>query len=290
MILTKTEHNHINKNMLRFNDDNLEALQAIVRPLFDQLGFNHFAYTRQMHGREYFSVCLDKDWTYHYLNYDLDQYLLFKEMILPKNSKRTIIWDLQPDNELLGMLRVFNHHHGVSIFVRHDDDIESWHFATDAQNTGVNNIYTNHLYLLEQFILYFQEKAKDIIDISDRSKTSVYNNNRYLDLTTPLETKEFSDFLNSVKLDKFLFQTKKGNAYLSPGEFECVKALAMGLSAKEIASSRKLSPRTVEGYLLQAREKLQVDNKTHLISLFNESIHSKFQPVQASKVQLNNAP
>lgn len=60
---------------------------------------------------------------------------------------------------------------------------------------------------------------------------------------------------------------------LSIREKQCLKNLAHGLTAKVSAQNLKLSPRTVEGYLEQLRDKLHCKNRAELIAFYYENLH-----------------
>ena len=140
---------------LAYNESVSGILKDITYPLFNHTGITHFAYNRFMHGSRYMTLSVDADLTAYCLSKELDQYLLFESLIIPRNSKRTVFWDVQQDNALLEACRSFNYCHGLSVYIRHENEIEAWSFATDKDNAEINQFYLNHQSLLDEFILYF---------------------------------------------------------------------------------------------------------------------------------------
>jgi DNA-binding CsgD family transcriptional regulator len=266
----------INKNALAYNEAVSPALREIVAPLFEYLGFNHFGYSKLQDGNRYMIMCLDSSWTNKYFALDLDDQLLFDDLAMPKYSMKTVIWDLQPENSMLKSLREYGFHHGISIFYRRDTFIEGWHFGTKPENSLINNLYTQNLNYLEDFIVYFQEKAHNLIHGADNDRLAMYKNNRYLCLSSmDLEIKNLDKevFLAAVQPNKYLFPTSQGTISLSQTEFECLKGISEGMSAKVIALENQLSPRTVETVLERVKTKFEMNSKVRLIQEYKKSIY-----------------
>lgn len=269
-----------NKNALAYNESISDDLRKIVSPLFDHLGFNHFAYSKFMQGERYMTMSVDASWTAQYFNHDLDKYLLFEKLIIPKHSKRVIIWDLQQDNGLLELLRNHGYCHGISLFYRHDDVMEGWHFATTAQNTQINEMYTNNFDYIERFVLYFQEKAQEIIDSTDKRRLAFYKNSRKLDFSKMMDTisvmiPEHKAFLEAVSSKRYPFLIGDKLIFLSATEFACLKGISEGQTAKLIGINRKISNRTVEVNIQNIKNKFDMSCKTQLVGEFKKSIYWK---------------
>jgi DNA-binding CsgD family transcriptional regulator len=67
---------------------------------------------------------------------------------------------------------------------------------------------------------------------------------------------------------KFIVPTKIGQFIFTKREIECLQCLIDGMSAKETGNSLFLSPRTVETYLNNIKEKMQCRTKRRLVNLF----------------------
>lgn len=262
----------INRSALAYNRSISPALKKIVAPLFKIFGFNHFSYLRQMPGDRYLSLIIDSNYYERYFELEVDRYLLFPEVTIPNNTKRTVIWDLQKPNGLLELLRFHNYCHGISIFIRQDNVLDSWHFATDKDNSEINAFYTNQLAFLEQFILYFQEKAPDIFDPADQSTWAMYKNGHLVDFCPDSRETNYSTFKNVIQPSRFPFQVNGKTVFLSPTEFKCLKSIATGHTAKSTSKQMSLSPRTVEAHLTNVKEKLQLSFKSDLAQAYQHSL------------------
>lgn len=58
-----------------------------------------------------------------------------------------------------------------------------------------------------------------------------------------------------------------GVPLLTTREYQVLKLVAQGLSAKEIAQSIDIAPRTVERHIENVRLKIRARNRTHMVTL-----------------------
>ncbi|MCC5791759.1 MAG: PAS domain-containing protein [Legionellaceae bacterium] len=70
----------------------------------------------------------------------------------------------------------------------------------------------------------------------------------------------------TIPLSKQLCAENKQHAALTPRESQCCHLLCQGMTVKKMAQHLQLSPRTVESYMEQIKDKLQVKRKSELIS------------------------
>ncbi|HJD61952.1 MAG TPA: helix-turn-helix transcriptional regulator [Rickettsia endosymbiont of Columbicola hoogstraali] len=126
------------------------------------------------------------------------------------------------------------------------------------------NFYLNNTKLLEYGIDYFDVKAKDLIDTTDKTKLAYFKQKLNFNILDQRElilqqSKQFS--LNAaVKTGKY--------SKLSYRETECIYYLFLGNSMKEIGSILNLSPRTVEHHLNSIKQKTGLLYKSQLVREF----------------------
>ena len=77
-------------------------------------------------------------------------------------------------------------------------------------------------------------------------------------------------FIEQTPLQQYPLRGKTGQIYLSKRESECLLQLSLGKTAKETARALDLSPRTVEFYLNNIKEKTDCRTRTELVRAFNE--------------------
>lgn len=81
--------------------------------------------------------------------------------------------------------------------------------------------------------------------------------------TDPVEPGYYAELLRSLGMEKYLEKA----SVLTRRERQCLELLLQGKTAKETASALKLSPRTVESYFENMKQKLKCHNKGELFSI-----------------------
>jgi DNA-binding CsgD family transcriptional regulator len=261
----------INKRALAFNESIAPQLNNLLKPVFDQFGFTHFAHTRYFDGDRYFMACADTTLAHGFFRNGLDVHMFFQKFPLPLHSKLTVVWDLQKDNDLLGHLRQHGYYHGVTVFYRDERGIQGWNFATSAENSEINQMYVGGIDYISEAIAYIQHATKGLLESIPKDALSVYQDSLSLDIEKTFA--QPSEGLNLIKPKKYLFDINGKPVHLTPIEFGCLKSLSEGLTLKVIAHERGLSPRSVESYIENIKGKFQTGSKVHLVKEFHKSFH-----------------
>lgn len=141
------------------------------------------------------------------------------------------------------------HLFGLSNFIdlieRHNGYFDISCFASDIYNTDILNYYLNNIDALEKFSLLFDEQAANLINQSKINKLTLPNS--MLSTFSGIKTK------NTV------------NPILSKQQTECLRWLIKGMTAKQIAKSMNLSPRTIESYIENIKCKFNCTSRIDLI-------------------------
>lgn len=200
----------------------------------------------------------------------LNAYLsLFSESCLEIQNKSYFIvpYDKQNHDNVITLLMSKNIWNAFLIFRRESDCVKTYCFGMDTDTPLFSQSCLQNICLLEHFCNYFNEKAKDIIDCTDRKKCG------FLEMGLPKNYQDELLFQNTQKFlqetcleNKFLI-TREKNIQLSKREIECLTYLSLGKSLKEIAIILNLSPRSVEFYLDNIKKKSGL-NRGELITNF----------------------
>ena len=67
------------------------------------------------------------------------------------------------------------------------------------------------------------------------------------------------------------------NSYLTQREYECVNLIQIGLTMKEVGMQLELSPRTVEFYLQNAKQRFKVKKTKDLVNLIKNQTLKKIK-------------
>ena len=157
------------------------------------------------------------------------------------------------------------------IFIIMDVDGETakgYGFAVTQPLQDITNTVINNLYSFKRFIHYFHNEAeealklmkKNSVDIISECADSFYKPTQYFDKLA--STTDPTAFLKVI--DPKQFEMLKS---LSKRENECLKWLLRGLSAVQIGKKIHLSPRTVEFYIENVKNKLGCSTKQELFEI-----------------------
>ena len=136
--------------------------------------------------------------------------------------------------------------------------IELFGFGTKVGQVDTVNYYLNNLSALQQFGLEFKDQAKDLINFVAKSPILIPGHNRLI--KEPAMVRRSARSKNDLNI----------NVNLSKRETDVLSMLYQGLSAKATAQRLNLSPRTVEHYLENLKNKLGLTRKSELLRFYIE--------------------
>jgi len=169
----------------------------------------------------------------------------------------------------------FNIDNGLSFVIKKKQETILYIFAATRDNHSINNFYVRNIDLFKRFILYFNDKASNLIKKAAGNKIylpekQIVTSSRKLK-NIDISEKTRSEFFKMTNIDRFFLLNQDENLYLTKREAECVTYMIDGATAKQTAKILGISFRTVESYIQQIKEKLKCPNKEALISLLIES-------------------
>ncbi|MDP1724121.1 MAG: helix-turn-helix transcriptional regulator [Alphaproteobacteria bacterium] len=255
-----------------------EAMQ-FVKPLFDHLGFNYFAFERHYHGNKFFTYNSNLN-VVQKIRPLIDESNHHTFCFTPKlNEKKIVFWDAFQSNQWNSLLKELNHYNGISILSRtHEDYVDAWFFGASNNNTQILNVYNNHFDLIEKFIVYFQATTKDLLKVDNPENHFTYRNNLSLSLknTNNCTELDFKNFLEAINLKKLPLNLQDKQVNCTQKELQTIKLLSEGLTIKEISNFLERSPRTIESQIYDLKEKMNLFSTQKMIHHFNESIYKNF--------------
>ena len=278
---TRSSLGFTNHAALEFNNSVAPIVSKICEPLFSNFGLTVFGYSHFLANGRYLDICTHTQWQKHYLE-EFASKTFIKDYIgkIRQTDTKYILWDNRPDipreknfSQFIIDSCSYDIWHGFSIYKKHDNSLEAWHFATTKENYEVINFYLNRLDLLYHFILYFKDQAGKIIDTNDPKKLIRIEDRcpQNLELQGGEITKRPQDFISQTVIKRFSLTTERGIVFISKREAECMRHLGASKTVKEIAKVMSLSPRTVESYLTNIKNKLNCSSKSEIINLFEQN-------------------
>ena len=249
----------------------IEKIKALCKPLEEYFGLTSFVYRKSYNDGTEINISNQPEWVKHFYT---DKELI-KESTFDKHPDHydsgVVLWSqLQGHQTILEHARRFNIDHGVTIIKKVPDGVEFCYFGTKSECPNVVGKYINNIDLLERFILYFKEQASEIIQKADKNRIVIPNK---FDIAKPdrhdlkVVKPEISrdDFLKSTTLKEFHFDGKCKGTVFSTAEINIIEHLVKGMTSEEIGKAIFRSTRTVEDYIAQLREKLNVKSKSQLV-------------------------
>jgi DNA-binding CsgD family transcriptional regulator len=161
----------------------------------------------------------------------------------------------------------FNIYNGITIIEPNKDYTELYYFGTTVENVGVVSLYINKFDILQRFLLYFKDKAHDLVSEANRHLIHLPHNGS---ITAPseelIDDAKYQSFLAETPINR-VFISEISDIYLTNREATCLYLLLQNNTAKKIGKILNISPRTVESYLEAIKMKFNLDSKKELIKI-----------------------
>lgn len=267
-----------NRAVLQFTQDISSRLSLVCAPLFQQSLISHFSYMKIFDNGTRLFLCPNAKWVGHYIQNNFQDDPVHPKHRPKKPGIHYGIWTAYNRDKIFSSLFELDIWHGFTIFDRHEHHLECYHFATQRKNDQFVNFYLENIDALTQFIFYFKDKMSDIIleprddylIVSEKSLAYEFNKEALLN----------SGDQNNPNFQKFVFETLpqkytlefNGKYYsFSRREIECFLHVFKGKTAKVIGRQLNLSPRTVETYINNLKNKVGLSSMTQLYPLLLEN-------------------
>lgn len=261
-----------NRHALDYSKAMIPKMCKLSTPLFDNTKVTNFSYLRFNKDGTILNLTTEEKWIQFRFEQKIKYRILFKDHLTDANYAipYTYLWPKNTEDVLLRALYQYNIWNGCNIYITHGDYIEVYSFASSTENENMQNFYINNLDLLRHFILFFKEAIDNTFEIH------LKKNLISTDLKLPAS--------NSAKSDKSLttydnlydrIKVKRVHLtqhfYLTKSELSCCAYLMRGDNIKTIAQKTKLSPRTVESHINNAKLKANCSTKAKLIDIISNN-------------------
>lgn len=185
-----------------------------------------------------------------------------KEVVDP--SSYYFLWEPNLPAQPVAMVRnEFNICNGLTFVERFPTHYYMIAIGAPLDNHGVLDFYLNNIELIRNFIRGFRMEQQSLMQTLESQP---------LILAKPLQDENLESMLLDTRLSvrqRIPVTFKNHKSYITLKEYECIKQIPLGLSAKEIAKRLKLSPRTVEQYFERVKIRVGCRSKRDLIQLLS---------------------
>jgi DNA-binding CsgD family transcriptional regulator len=264
-----------------------DQFRKICQPIFD-LGIKYFSYYRIFNDGTYLALQNHEEYTKQYFSNILNNGVIFTNQLDFAPSLESYHFFLPSDltmfskakDPIMFLLYEFDIWNQIS-FYKHkgNNSVECYNFAMTKADIHAFQFYKEYFPLLEHFILYFQERAKELINCNDKRRLAYFQQEFDFSQNCPQDfnARKIEQFLQATRLKHLKIHGKHEDINLAPREIDCLHYLALGKSVKEIGRILEISPRTVEFYLRNAKQRTGYHTKTELIAEFNRHHPMAFQ-------------
>lgn len=257
------------------------SVKEIVNPILNMIGITYFNYIKIYNddcSREVLTN--NPEWINHFYKNGLFASLgaIDIEHHLPKGY---FLWsELNGDDPVYIQGReFFNIDNGISFIIKRNDVTYLYIFASNRDNNQINNFYASNIDLLIRFIHYFNDKGNGLIKDAEQHriylpKKQSINPDRLNNIV--LSQKNREEFLDKTKINRYFLLNESDNLYLTDKQAGLAVLIAKGYTSKQIAKKMNLSYRTIEGYALELKNRLQESlnrdlNKSELMRILRQS-------------------
>jgi LuxR family transcriptional regulator, quorum-sensing system regulator SolR len=171
---------------------------------------------------------------------------------------------------------IFNIDYGIVIIEKCESYCEFFWFGSTRDNPGIINFYLNNINLLQNFILYFREKASNIIKKAEKQRIIVPQKNILQNIDFRVTSDKYRDFIQAISLSSYRLSGEYSYVTLTERESECIKFLFEGKTAKEIGNTLSLSQRTIETYIANIKSKVCCNTKSELLDILRKNGFAKY--------------
>ncbi|MDI9638686.1 helix-turn-helix transcriptional regulator [Geitlerinema splendidum] len=248
-------HSHL--IALNYNRAINERISALNEPLMKTCGLSLLTFRRFSNTGELLYIFNNNSWMEYSFENTYWNSMTFGSRVnqLSKQKFLNYIWPDFPDSQDPIYCALYGHNiwNGIIMYRKYDDCIEAFAFVAGRENAIIKNFYADSINILNDYIVYFKDKAHDLIHPNDKNIFIPYN----LDISgnsTILEN-NIKNFFEQTKVSKLFLTINGKDVPMSKREIECLFHVSKGKSMKEIALLLNLSPRTVESHLNSSKIK-----------------------------------
>ena len=245
-----------------------------IKFVYDKIFFNNTYLTLVNHDSPFLQYCKILRSAENLLFNKPNQIFLSEVFSVPTGQLGHYLWPTCMFGvPLLDFITHYDIYGGISFFQRKIDYVECWSFFISNYYEQPELFLLNNINFLKQFILYFNQNNKDLINNSIMNKLLLSKvAEEYL--TTIIQStigakKKFEEL--NIKRYKIYDEYLKNDIVPSKREIECLYNLSIGKSIKEVSTALGISDRTIETHFNNIKIKSGLNTRSQLISLYLNS-------------------
>ncbi len=245
-------------------------IAQICSPLFANTPIRLFHWSKIFHNGDITSLGSDANW-HHYFwqknfyNHSIHFYQEGHHLLKVESNYQ---------QEMKDFATLFNFDNKFEVVIKVDDGYELLGVAGQFGDDRIVNFYLQNIDFLYKFRFYFKEQAALLIQKALDTLNIIKPENRL-----NLDSKVSPSFCSpELEVKKYFIRNEA--VYLTSQEMACLLRMLKGESAKLIAISLGISPRTVEKHIVNCKNKLNCRYKDELIEFAKQNGLGKLIPAK----------
>ena len=262
-----------------------DEIKQICEPLFSISEITYFGFFREYRDKSYITLGTNADW-FSYIHKE-PLFFAITEFDAPSTCQQPT-FEIHPWKKLNELAPThsakeeyekkielarnqFNIADGICLFEKHNEHHDYFNFASHKDNTNIFNFYFNHLDVLKRFIVYFKEKAYNLIQQAERNKFLLHDRSCLTDqqdsrsYTQTLQNK--ANFLKQTQLPHVRLSGQYSHCSLTNQQLNCLYMLLKGETAKSASRKLNISSRTFESHIHAIKTQCNLSSKSALTQL-----------------------
>lgn len=225
-----------------------------------KLGLTYFTFDRTYQDGTHLRLTNHGKWIETYYRDKLyDRAVFEKDPRLFTNGH--VFWDFLNREPIYSAAAEHDIDHGLTIVEVHSLYSDFYHLGTQCDNPIPKQFLVAKLELLYQFIAFFKQKAKKIIEKAELDRFILPSSQRESIKAVEMDELKINNTITELIKDKTITKLYLGaeldNAYLTRREIDVLSLLMRGKKAKNAAAQLGLSVKTLEAQIKHIKNKLQ---------------------------------
>ncbi len=238
-----------------------QDITQICQPLFSTTPINYFIFARMYDSGSVIVFNTQPEWHRYFFEKD------YARQINSRLKAGCHFWmsnmELSAANQ--DAKKYFNIDNKFELTERGKNYYDIFGFGSASGSVNVIDYYLNNMHVLKQFILYFKDKIKTLLDeaIKNKENQIFIPELRAINiLPKSKENQTLKEFRQKTK--HFFLSDDLNDVRLTRREIESLLHLLCGRTAQQISERLDISVKTVESYLSSIRAKLNCTSRAQL--------------------------
>lgn len=259
------------KDIFKNNERNQDFLKKISEPLKRSFGIDVFWHVTVHENGQLSGLCNYNDafchfWENHWYN-EMDFFISPAQL---NKGYFLLEYDMGYDNYMQNIEEKYPLHHPfLMIRKEKNEKADLFGFSSKKCIPALPSLYINNLPLLNSYIDYFLDAEQNfkippgetMVDMATLRGKDIYYGKNYGEECLPNRERNFQ-FLNQIGVDPFLL---KAANKLTPREKQVLVACLDGKTAAENGEELGLSPRTIQSYIENIKNRLGILTREELM-------------------------